>query len=113
MVTVQGGLPPYGVKETLVVNGKWSMKQLLIGHIGSMLHRSKTPEFEVGSMLMVDLAGLYFVGQVRHKRRDERRGSCQLPATGCRSPKPIHLIRARRRQRNFHIGWAMLVGGNK
>ena len=21
--TVQGGVPPYGVKETLVVNGKW------------------------------------------------------------------------------------------
>ena len=23
METVQGGVPPYGVKETLVVNGKW------------------------------------------------------------------------------------------
>ena len=24
METVQGGVPPYGVKETLVVNGKYS-----------------------------------------------------------------------------------------
>ena len=25
METVQGGVPPYGVKEALVVNGKWSI----------------------------------------------------------------------------------------
>ena len=27
--TVQGGVPPYGVKETLVVNGKWWLSKAL------------------------------------------------------------------------------------
>ena len=26
METVQGGVPPYGVKESLVVNGKWFLE---------------------------------------------------------------------------------------
>ncbi len=30
METVQGGVPPYGVKDTLVVNGKWYADDLVI-----------------------------------------------------------------------------------